>query len=286
MNIRAFLILFISFLALASVQCQDITSKKEFFESRLVDYSTWLKNTHLATIISLDTLSVLPGKVILNLKIKDKHNWERLVSIGDSAYHQSVPGSLYNHFAFTMDLKDEHAEIDIDATDATIIIQRKDGNIKTELWKKMGEISSDVDLPIEGLIDISNINTFQSNKSIEALKAIIQKGLKNYFVKYKAKMEEYQCVPLYELDNSLIIGVNNIVDAVLKEGYFEHLQFNFNFSQQPGKVLVTYEMFGKYGAGMIWAPQNSRYHDMLPKYQEQFKLFNLIISNEIGKIVK
>ncbi|MEO6733284.1 MAG: hypothetical protein ABIN01_18820 [Ferruginibacter sp.] len=273
------------FFNITTVYSQNLVNNEAFFKSKLSVYRQWLQNTNLNKIINADTVIVGPEKIFLKLSIQDRYNWERLVHITDSSYHLSIANTLFNQFVFEMDLKRSQGEINVEAVDVTIIIKNENGKTNIDFWNKMGTGSSNVDIPIDGLKDLNNINTFVSNKSVEVIKTNLQKELYTYFKKFKAKLENYHFELIYQLNNTLIFEVSNIVDAVLNEGYFEHLQFNFHFTKQKEKTEVKYEFFGKYGAGILWAPQDSRFSNMLPKYEDRYKLFNFKISNEIGRII-
>ena len=268
------------------LRAQQSSRNNDFQSAQLDNYRSWLIYAKLDNILSAESIEKVNDVYVLNMNIRDTYNWDLLISHSDSAFKIYLPEILFDKFIFQMDLLPVNGKIRVEAKDAAIMIESKGAELSVEKWKKMGEPSGHDAIPFAGLIDIGNMKTATSKKPLDDVKNLIQSGLKNYLVKYKAKMEDFRFEVLYQLDNNLILEVSNIVNAVLDEGYFEHLRFLFNFKQEDGLIKVTYQVLGKYGAGIIWAPKDSRYHDMIPKYEQAFKRFSLVISNQIGQYIK
>jgi hypothetical protein len=228
---------------------------------------------------------MVKGKWRLRLKTKDLLNWERLSKYVDTSFKNSLSELLFWKFLFQMDLNALQGEVDVDAIDATIVISWKDNKVISEVWKKMGDVSDQKELPLDD-VTLAMTDPIFSKRGVEDIKKRLQDGFADYFKKYKAKMERLKVETIYQLDNSLIIEVSNIVDAVLDEGYFEHLQLNFDFIPEGQGVKIKYVIQGKYGAGLFWAPHNSRYHDMLPEYEKEMSRFLLIMKNKMGELLK
>ncbi len=285
-NRRLFIVFIFCLVIIHDTSAQLNKASTNFISTQLTDYKNWLTHTNLNTILTVDTAILLKEKYVLQMRIKDAYNWQRLVWLSDSAFQNSLSDVLLKRFAFQMDLKQTNCEITIDAVDAGIGISWEKGKAVTKVWKKMGIISDGVALSLTRITNLNALGPLNTKRSIEDIKRRLQAGLKQYLKQYQAKIEKFRFEVIYQLDNSLILEISNIVDAVLDEGYFEHIRLDFSFQQENNNVKLVYDIKGKYGAGLIWAPQSSRYRDMIPKYDAAVQRFSLKMSNKIGELLK
>lgn len=275
-------LLFVVPIAKAQTNEQDI-----FIRTQLATYRDWLSYNQLSKLVRADTIRNDSEQYTLTMTIASKQDWEQLTKIFDTLYHQSIATLLLKRLKFQLDMPNDAVAINIDAPDATIIITQKDKKVSAETWKKMGMEATTT--PLSVFYEITNIDlptTLVSNRSTEDILQRIKSGLPVFFQKYKPRIEQSKFDVIYNNGNYLIIEVNNIVSAVLDEGYFEHLTLTFEFKFADQKTSVTQDIEGKYAAGIIWAPRSSRYKDMTPKYTKQLKRFSMILTTKIAELIK
>ncbi|MCI5178471.1 MAG: hypothetical protein D3911_03950 [Candidatus Electrothrix sp. AW3_4] len=263
--------LFVTFYA---AQAENLKSYKIFFDEKLEDYKKWLEHANLSNIISIDSLEIEPDKVFLRLKMPDKHNWIRLNEYTKKTYQKELADILFNQFAFQADLKNEQLDIKVDGTDAVVLIFYENNNIVTRMPKKMGPVSSNLDIPINELKISSDSISLKEKKIISDVKNTIKNELRKYAEPYKARSSAYKFEIVSDIKDQLVIEINNIKKFIIGEDdYFERIKITSHIWQDNDSLRITFTLYGKYAAGIIWAPRESRYKDMEPNYSGKLKKF-------------
>jgi hypothetical protein len=130
----------------------------------------------------------------------------------------------------------------------------------------------------DGIGNLNETHTWESNKDIRSIRAAIKADLQKYFDDHKPRFASYYFKDHSQNNNSLELEIINSVGAVTNDRYFEHIVISFTFKKNGKGTTIIYEMEGKYAAGILWAPYQSRYRPMKPKYDEQIRNF----TKEIG----
>lgn len=274
-----------------TVQANDLREYQEFFDDQLQGYKAWLMETRLSPIITVDSLVVEAEKVFLLLQTPDKRNWARLDEHFTNNYDKSLGEVLFDKFLFQADLEENQLELEIEGADAFILVYPEMNKLKTEIRTKMGPVSDELEIPI-GDLKLSRSVHLQTSKMFPEVKQILIQELEQYFESYDAHLRFTKLLAKYKFkgydieDKKLSIVVSNVVDLILDEGYFEHIQIDFQFRQEQDILHIKYDIEGKYAAGIFRAPYESRYHDMQKKYAEQLDKFKkLEFKSEVNKIL-
>jgi len=274
------------FLNCPVVQAESLKSNKEFFETKLEEYKKWLAYTNISSVIAVDSLEIKSDKVSLRLKMPDKHNWIRLNEYTSKNYHKPIADILFDQFLFQADLEKEQLVIKVDGIDALVFIYYENNEIMTEMPKKMGPVSSSLDIPIDDLKILSSNISLQSKKMLSEIKRILKEELRKYFASYKTKYSDYKFDIIYDVGSKLEVDIRNIASLVLEdEKYFERIIINFRFNQEQDAINIQFSVLGKYAAGIIWSPKESRYEDMSIDYADQLKKFSSKLTTEINSIL-
>lgn len=283
-NVNQILILiFLFWIIPINIMAQDDDLKKynKFFFSQLDDYKKWLDYTNISEVINVDTIEIKQDKLFLKMKMPDKHSWNRLMEVSGD-----IPALIFNKFIFQMDIDRKQGEIEIDGKDAVVYISYYSNQIDIEMQEKMGIVSDNLNIKLKGIKLSNDTIAIEPDKAIEEIKKRLEKGFEEYFKKYKARFGKYGFNKILNFENELVFEISNIKDVVLQEGYFEYLQIRFILVEKEGNVKLFYSINGKYGAGIIWAPKDSRYRDMEPENAEKMRKFNLKVKSKINEILK
>ena len=275
------------FIAFQDAQAENLKSYKVFFDEKLEDYKKWLEHANLSNIISIDSLEIEPDKLFLRLKMPDKHNWMRLNEYISKTYLKQLSDILFNQFAFQADLKKEQLEIKVDGTDAIVLIFYEHNKIVTRMPKKMGPVSSSLDIPIDDLkISSTKTVSLQSKKILVDIKSILKKELNRYVQPYKASDSDYQFDVILDIGNELTINIKNVKKLILNENdYFERITISSQIWEENNMLRITFSVYGKYAAGILWAPKESRYKSMEPDYAKNLEEFNSKLATFINSVL-
>ena len=85
---------------------------------------------------------------------------------------------------------------------------------------------------------------------------------------------------------TLRLVVSNLKKAVLREGYFEHLDLTFAFKREGEWTQVSFIMDGKYGKVVQWTAFDDRYKSMIPDYQNEVGQFIIFMGDKIINLGK
>lgn len=191
---------------------------------------------------------------------------------------------LYNRLSFQLDKA--NCSIVTKTQDAVINIRQINNVVDTETRKTLGPGELFTPYTFDKLKDLNDTRSWKTNKNMAVIRKLLLDDLKRYFNQFRpALSSQYHFEEFTQSDSSLVLDVMNAVNAITREGYFEHIQIVFTFNKLENGTNLTYMMEGKYGAGIIWAPHQSRYRPLKPKYQEQIDLFNNKIGNRIYKLL-
>ncbi|NJO89232.1 MAG: hypothetical protein HC831_09950 [Chloroflexia bacterium] len=249
----------------------------------------------MGEVIVVDTILVNDNRLDLKLKcynkvknsLAEKANLDSLNRKLLNSHNQSYSEILFGQLTFLMDLKNEQARIEINSTDAIVIITMKDGELKTFQMTKMGEIADGYRIEIKSLKGFNKKGNTTVTETLDVVKKQLIAGLRKEYKKYEATFENYEFDVVSQIDNELIIDINNVVKLVISDvSYFEHINLKFQFKQTEKELNVDYVIRAKYGSGIIWAPRSSDYYDMTPEYQEELERFSIKIKNQINNILK
>jgi hypothetical protein len=269
---------------LFSIQLCGQDLPESYITAQIKPYQQWLDATHLGQFLMLDTLKQAPGeKVVLYLHIDGFKNWLKLSKFVDSTTGDNLSALLFDRLTFQLDRTE--GEIEIDAGISIVHITMINGILHTDAKRTQSLGPASVDYNISGLSNLDNTWSFNSNQSKSRLRDRIKDFFYTYFMKYKATFEKYSFQDLSQDDSVLVLEISNIKNAVLKEGYFEHLDLYIKLSAQGNSTKGTYTMWGKYGSGIIWAPHDARYNPMVPDYQQEVDHFNETIHHHIYTLI-
>jgi hypothetical protein len=282
-HITHFILLLTFFLFTSTLFAQNLPDSFVAIQSK--DYHSWLAAKNLDKYIEIDTLVQNDTGVVLNLKVDGIKNWHRLANFVDSAFKIELAKVLYNRLSFQLD--NATCSIVIRMEDGIIQIRMIDNVLNTDTRRTLGPAGPTfTPYTFNNIKDLNDTRSWKTNKNMAVIRKLLLDDLKRYFNQFRpALSSQYHFEEFTQSDSSLVLDVMNAVNAITREGYFEHIQIVFTFNKLENGTNLTYMMEGKYGAGIIWAPHQSRYRPLKPKYQEQIDFFNNKIGNRIYKLL-
>lgn len=270
------------------LKAQDLTKDKHFFEEKLEDTKEWLSSSKLDLVIKINKVEVSSEKVIVKMNIPDYSNWNNLdEKIKEENENKiGLSETIFKKIVFQMDLENEQLEIEFEGADILIVVTYFDNAIQTEKMQKMGIISDKIEVPINDVKLDKRTYKNVSKDSITVIKSMLKKGLQEYLKENETYFEDYKFDIILDIRSQLVLEISNISKVIITdESYFEHIRLDFQFNKEEDKISITYDIKAKYAAGIIWAPRESRYKDVDPKYSESFKKFSDKLKNQINQIL-
>lgn len=275
--------------SLPFASAQDLQQHTSFFEKQLVALNEWLRHSGIPpSALEARKIKVEEELVSLFLTTANLASWKELnaQSLADSS--RPFYMQLFEKFRFLADLRGEELSIEIEAKDGFIFIDFQMGDILVSSMEKMAVIEDEHAIPLNelALVDYGESVNADNTFPLQALKTRIERALRKYFQRYEAWFEDYEFTVVSTLGDDLVLEVNNVIDVILDEGYFEHIRIAIEFNEQEADLNLKFTIAGKYGAGIIWAPKNSDYYDMDPKYGAQLREFSLLLKNQLNNILR
>jgi hypothetical protein len=255
-----------------------------FMAVQTTHFRNWLQAKNLHNYIKIDTVVQNDEGITLYLQTDGLKNWLNLVRFVDSSFSVDLSKVLFNRLSFQLD--NATCTIVTDAHDGIIKISKINQHVNTDIRKTLGPSAPFSNYAFSDLKDLVEDIEFKSKKDIPVIRRLLIVDLNNYFKSFCGKFVKYKFEDLSQNETTLILEVSNVVDVVIKRGYFEHLILKFIFNKTNKATVLKYGMVGKYGGGIVWAPHESRYYPMIPKYQEQVEHFNLIMGNRIMRLIQ
>lgn len=284
---------FIFFLVLSSnfgyaqdslAQKEDLTDDYAFFFETLEEYKSWLKTYNLESVVRVEDLIVEPERVILDLRIPNRHHWISLKERYKEQQGGDIRQLLFDRFVFIMEVKRPQAGIRIrsDEKDHFVDIGYLNDEFKMLESKPMGTINDTL------YIDLRRIPKVEIGNSRQNTRTTI-KLLKKHFAEYFDSKSNWFRTPEYEMiadGKRLYIEVYNIKGEILNDfmvPYYERIEITMTIKEKNGKVTIGYRLQGKFGSGIFVAPRKSGYKDMT-KYDKPYLVpYNLKMRQRINE---
>jgi len=287
--------LIFAFFAVTSIAKAQIVLEdhKDFFQSQVINYKNWFNSLNISdTVLSISNLDIFSDKLVLNLKMKDYHNWKRLTDKFQTNCKDSIYELLFNKLIFVMDLQTykDLVEIDIEGIDVFVFIKYKNDKVVAEIQKKMGEISDNVNLEIGDIKYIPNSEKTISKKTMSKIQDILTTELEKYLITNKVKTSWSEPVfETYRYPNEFLIEISNVTKMIIpNNSYWERAVITFTFIEENDKMTIKYSILGKYASGPTWVPWEpfkTDYYDMEQKYSDELKKFGYKLSSKVTKLL-
>ncbi|TNE66630.1 MAG: hypothetical protein EP344_02295 [Bacteroidetes bacterium] len=281
-----------------ALQAQTVDLRKDiaFFQAKLPEFQTWLRQNHLDGVIYADSLSVAPTKVTLFLKAAYKGArvcdslqcaWDRLEKSNYRHNGQFFRERLLHKWAFMAEVHEEQAEVVVRCHDPAHFIARinsVDGRIPVDGRSIRSGAVAEVRLPqsMQGV----NIGDNKAVLPGKRVKEVCTKA-KQYLVRYyKTKgtpiLWQARIDDSYSTVDEFVLEVTHMSYEICPDGYFEYHRIYVNGAQNGDDVILSWEFQGKYGSGIIFPPRKNDYKDMDLRYKNnledyQKKLFKLLL---------
>jgi hypothetical protein len=246
---------------------QDLTQYTTYFNKQIGFFNEWLVKEGIDNIIQIDSskvISVKQDSLTLYLKTPDHNNWKRLDSVVKTELNIHLKQLLFDKFLFLFEVPGENGHLTIDAMDVVILVDEADNMVNTRVFKKMGDISERINIPLNGM-NASGKFIFTKGESVAQAKSKIKEVLIGYFKQNEVDswFEKYAIdVNRARNDNELNVQIQNVKNVVIKsKKYWEMIAIHFYLSEKNNNLAINYTINAKYAAGFesLWAPHDARY---------------------------
>lgn len=285
--ILLFVILTIALPAWLNAQT-NLAEHGDFLLKKKADYSSVLDSLGLSGIFKVDSFQIEDNSLKANIFCNSKRQWNMLAKDWRSS-ESGLPISqtLMQKLSFVTNVETKQLRIEIDCSDAEVLIAYRGNVTTTKVIDKMGGVTSEPVLampqapsPVSGTL----IFTCKSKEKDAAYKYLYN-NLKKYFSGYAVKFAPYNCEE-FPTDELLRIDVSNVTKVVIDKGYFERLTVLISIDNTGPNCVLHYAVWGKYASGIIWSPVDDRYSNMSPAYTDQLVSFNDKFKSKLYQILK
>ena len=258
-----------------------------FAKSQTGEFRKWLDSTGLHQYLRLDTIRQEEDSPLTAYFIaRGMQNWVGLDHSMDSIYHTGVGETLFDRFTFQFDLPKDNGKIVVDAGDALLILRNRNRRLSVDTLIAQSAGENFPEYTFSALRMINAPSTFKSRRSLTELKTRIKNYCYDHFKDYNGLQESYSFEDLSQDPETLRLVVSNLKKAVLREGYFEHLDLTFGFKREGEWTQVSFIMDGKYGKVVQWTAFDDRYKSMIPDYQNEVGQFIIFMGDKIINLGK
>ena len=279
------LLAFFGQLAHLRAQPVDLRQDKAFFQAKLPEFQTWLRQNHLDGIFYADSVDVTPRKVTLFLRaayhgarVCDSLQcaWDRLEKNNRQINGQYFHERLLHKWAFLAEIHEEQAEVVVRCHEPAHFLARvssRNGHMPVDGRNIRSAAVLDVNLPgsLEG------VNTGDNTALIRGkdLNTVCTKARRYLIGFYKPKgtpiLWKARVDSSYATIDEFVLEVTHLSYEICPDGYFEYHRIYIKGAQKGDDVEISWEFQGKYGSGIIFPPRKNDYKDMDLRYKNNLE---------------
>lgn len=254
-------------LAYSAKNFNDLREHEAFFKSQSKEYVEWLSKSGFKELTHFHDTKVSSNKVVLiigssfNSDDSLKVYWKTIQNNYYNATHGLLADKILKQFAFLTDL---------DFTEAEIVIQGKQfvSNSIRIYFKDYTQVAENfpntmspgnIQLPIEEITLESTENLIKYQNSDTELVKKLRRTISNFIRKYyEAKGARWYTANVDTTEtyyNSFTYRITCLNNEILKDGYYEFVQFYVSIQKINNTVSVYYDINGKFAAGVFCPKQ-------------------------------
>ena len=253
----------------------DLNDDWEFLTKSRDHYQEWLESTELSKVLRVTDLLIASSKlVVLDLEATSGADWVNLRTKYADRNGTDLRRMLFDKLLFLSELETDQAGIRIRTAlkDYYVDMRYKNDTLAIHESKLRGSGQGTTFIDAQKLPKSNKVN---STNTINKTKVRLKKYFKHYYdgrdgwfndSKFEVVKEEVQGDK-----HHLHFKITNIRGEILNDfniPYYERIRISITLYEENGGVVFVYEIFGKYGSGIIYGPRKNAYKDMEIKYEE------------------
>ena len=247
--------------------------------------SEWLTEKNIQKYIKYENNSTEENNLEITLTIPNLKSYQLFDSLFYERNKITFLKFINDKLLFNLDLNPGAIKVKLNGSDCVIFgAYDKEFNFSESIFKKMGDgVQGVVNIP---LVDVNvTTNKVISTKKNDELKLKISDSIKNYIKNKNEQNKNYIFEILNQVGKNLIIDIKNAKNIIIDNNSYERIRIIYTIDQDKDNLIYKYTIFGKYAGGILWAPSDSRYRDMEPKFNKQLEDFSLIVGDKLYKSI-
>jgi len=263
------LILFVLDISLAysADYSTDLRQYEAFFKSQSNEYVQWLSQSGFKELTHFHETKVSSDKVVLiigsSFTTDDslKVYWKEIQKNYYNTTHGLLADKILKQFAFLTDLDFTEAEIVIQGrqfASNSIHIYFKDYTQITENFPNTMS-PGNIQLPIEDITLESTEKLIKYQNSditlVKKLRRTISNFIRKYYEGKGARWYTANVDTTQTYYNSFTYRITCLSNEILKDGYYEFVQFYVSIQRINNTISVSYDINGKFAAGVFCPKQ-------------------------------
>jgi len=275
----------------------DLRKDSSFFLSKATEIKKILKNDGIDQFYRLASIEVKQTKIIVNFNSAQSTSDSAIVAWGilqtkyDSIPEYRVAKSLFNTLAFEMEIGKDSLELILGANVKDFVVYIKhdplSGVLINEGFKAPKRTFKTIVIKNNEL-SISSKSSKVSNDelTIKEIRSVISNYLKNYYKSKGTFFYDSELDVLKDNSNELTFEVSKLSKEILKDrDYFEFIRIDVKIQKNDKDFEIKYQVQGKYGSGIGFAPRRSEYKNMEPEYADYLNRYEEKLVQNINQLL-
>lgn len=278
----------------------DLTQYQNFFHERTQSYRQWLSAKSLDQVLRFDSFSVSRAKVKVFLGSPlNEHPNPYALSVGwdelEKQYAKKNGGNLkerlFHTLTFELETGRDSVELHLVGQDPDLFHLTIYSENKIVLWNEQiafPKAPEEIKIP-----KIRLRKVFKSHhdevplQSLDMALLAIEGYLKGYYSTKGAWWYSAHFDIIRNYEQELVVIITDLRGEILRQEkhYFEYIKILVKAQNNGDNVLITYDLQGKYGSGIFFAPRSSDYKNMEEQYAEALDNYREKMKTKILKIL-
>ncbi len=248
---------------------------KKFFNEQKAEYEKWIETTNISQICKVKDIAIENEKLKLflqsNFQTDDslKTAWKSIQKEYQIKNNERIGEKIFDMFTFMFD-------IGLDS--AIIVIQGNEYETsKIQIFHKRNSVRVDEKFPnilAGGTVDVTlkdvKLNPNKTLKTKEDSVSHIRRKLSKFIIDYYKDKGSFWYTAYVDTSrtfyNKFIYRITCLTDEIIKDGYYEYIQFKAEILIQDKAIEVRYDILGKYASGILCPHQRQQFYKSMETY--------------------
>ncbi len=275
----------------------DLRNDSTFFLSKRTEIENILESAGISQFYQLANIEVDRDKLIINFNSVQTTAdsaiiaWRLLQTKYDSIPEYRVAKNLFKTLAFEMEVgKDSlelHLGVNVKDFKIDINYDLENGIIIKEGFKAPKRTFKSIIIKFDDLsIPKQTSKTNNDALTIKEIRKLISDYLKNHFQTKGTFFYDSQMDILKENSSELTFEVSKLSKEIISDrNYFEFIRIEIKIQKNEKDYEVKYQIQGKYGSGIGFAPRRSEYRNMEPEFSDYLNRYEETLAEQINELL-
>lgn len=275
----------------------DLRKDSSFFLSKATEIDKILKNVGIAQFYRLANIEVKQDGIVVNFNSVQSTADSAIIAWGilqtkyDSIPEYRVAKSLFNTLAFEMEIGKDSLELNLgtNVKDFNVYIKYDplNGVVIKEGFKAPKRTFKTIVIKNEELsISKKSSKVKNDELTIKEIRSVISNYLKTYYQSKGTFFYDSELDVLKDNSNELTFEVSKLSKEILRDrDYFEFIRIEVKIQKNDKDYEIKYQVQGKYGSGIGFAPRRSEYKNMEPEFTDYLSRYEEKLVQNINQLL-